>query len=184
MARAAKSPTKAAAPKARSKAAKTKRAGAQAPALAVWDDAKAQAELDVFIDRYTPGVAALGRAALAHMARRLPGAVSLAYDNYNAVAVGFAPAGKAAVMSIALYPRWVNLFFLKGAGLPDPDRLLEGKGSTVRSIRITDAAQLKDPRIDALIATALLSAGWRLDPKARNTLVIQSISPTQRPRRP
>jgi len=35
-------------------------------------------------------------------------------------------------MSIALHPRRVNLFFLHGAKLPDPDGLLEGDGARVR----------------------------------------------------
>lgn len=146
----------------------------------------AQQQLDVFIDRYTPAMAHLGRKALAHMKRRLPGAVMMVYDNYNALVIGFGQddrAGKAP-LSIALYPRWLNLFFLTGARLPDPKKLMKGSGAIVRSIRIDDARTLSDPDIDELISIALLDCGWRLDPKAKPQLVIKSIAANQRPRRP
>ena len=44
-----------------------------------------------------------------------PGAIELVYDNYNALGIGFAATEKASdvIFSIALYPRWINLFFAK-----------------------------------------------------------------------
>ena len=71
-----------------------------------------EAQLDTFIDKYTPEVAALARACLAKMRARLPGATQLVYDNYNALAIGFGPSEKTshAIFSVAVYPRWVNLF--------------------------------------------------------------------------
>ena len=50
----------------------------------------AKGQLDAFIDKYTPEVAALTRALLARMKARMPGAAILVYDNYNALAIGFA----------------------------------------------------------------------------------------------
>ena len=79
-------------------------------------------QLDIFIDRFSPEVAANARAALAMVAARLPGAVRLVYDNYNALAIGFGPNehAKAIVCSIALYPRWASLFLTNGPTLADP----------------------------------------------------------------
>ena len=53
----------------------------------------------------------------------------LVYDNYNALAIGFGPSEKTSkiVFSLALYPRWVSLFFAKGKGLPDPREAAAGK---------------------------------------------------------
>ena len=47
----------------------------------------------------------------------------------NALAIGFGPTERAseAIFSIAVFPRWVSLFFLQGAGLPDPDGILQGE---------------------------------------------------------
>lgn len=146
----------------------------------------AQQQLDAFLVKYDPEIATLGRRALTHMRKRLPGAVSMVYDNYNALVIGFGPEEKVSTtpLSIALYPRWINLFFLMGAALPDPERLLKGSGSRVRSIRIDDVKTLKDPKVDALISAAVMHVGWKLDPRAKSKLVIRSISPKQRPRRP
>jgi len=147
---------------------------------------QAQAQLDGFIDKFDPQVAALARALLARMRSRLPGATILVYDNYNALAIGFAPTDRAsqAMLSLAVYPRWVNLFFLQGAGLPDPHGLLKGSGSRVRHVRCLDEAVLDDPRIEALIAEALARSEPPLDPSARQRLIIKSALAKQRPRRP
>jgi hypothetical protein len=145
-----------------------------------------QKQLGIFLDRYEPAIAALGRAALAKMSERLPGAVQLVYDNYNALVIGFGPNERAsdALFSIALYPRWVNLFFLYGAFLPDPDKLLEGSGKQVRSIRLKDTATLNEAPVQALIATALRQSDVPFDTAVPTRIVIKSISDKQRPRRP
>lgn len=162
-----------------------KRAVAKAAPAPV-SNADAATQLDAFLDKYAPEIRAIGRAAIAHMTKRLPGAVSLVYDNYNALAIGFGPPERPtkAPISIALYPRWVTLFLLYGAALPDPHGLMEGKGSRVRSIRLTSADDLKDERVDALISAAVMHVGWKLDPKEKSRLAIQSVSSKQRPRRP
>lgn len=147
----------------------------------------AQKQLDTFLKKYSPQIGTLGRLAIRHLIERLPGAICLIYDNYNALAVGFGPGRKAGdvVISLALYPRWATLFFMQGATLPDPDGLLEGKGSRIRSVRLTDGMEtLKSAPIENLITAAVLQAGWRLAPGAAGELVVQSISEKQRPRRP
>jgi hypothetical protein len=94
----------------------------------------AEAELDTFLARYTPSVEAQARAALARMRAGVPGAVELVYDNYNALAIAFGANEKLSgvVFSVAVYPRWVSLFFARGPALSDPQGLLQGSGSTVR----------------------------------------------------
>jgi hypothetical protein len=149
-------------------------------------DAAAERDLQAFIDRFTPEIATLARACLQTMRTRLPSAVQLVYDNYNALAIGFGPSGRAsdAIFSIVLYPRWVTLFFLQGAGLPDPSKLLKGSGKVVRHIVLAAAADLDQPAIQALMTIALNRARAPLDPAALGDLEIRSISAKQRPRRP
>lgn len=103
------------------------------------------------------------------------------------MAVGFGPNAKVSTLplSIAFSPRWATLFFMMGSTLPDPEHLLDGKGAKIRSMRLGDGLKtLKSPEIDALIATAVLKADWKLDTRATGELIIKSISPKQRPRRP
>jgi hypothetical protein len=157
-----------------------------APRTSTKKDDSPEIQLDAFLDRFTPQVAAIGRACLTKMQARLPGAVRLVYDNYNALVIGFGPSERAseALFSIALYPRWVTLFFLQGAGLADPKRLLKGSGKIVRHIVLTSAADLDLAAIQDLMAKALKRSEFGIDPTAPGRLVIRSISAKQRPRRP
>jgi hypothetical protein len=142
-------------------------------------------QLKAFIEKFEPEVGAMVRSALATMRKRLPGAVELVYDNYNALAIGFGPTERAsdAVFSIAVYPRWVSLFFLQGAKLSDPRKLLKGGGTRVRHIVLEDGT-LEMPAVRALMAQALWKARKPLDGKGRRRIVIKSVSAKQRPRQP
>ena len=106
-----------------------------------------------FLAKYDPEVAAVATAALPRLRKAIPGAIELVYDNYNALVVGFGPSERAseAVVSIALYPRWVTLFFLHGARLAAPAGLLKGSGSRVRHVVLSDAAVLDRPAVRALL---------------------------------
>ena len=148
-------------------------------------DRSAAEQLAGFIAKYTPEIGAAAKAALAKMRKRLPGAVELVYDNYNALAIGFGPTERAseAILSIAVYPRWVSLFFLRGAGLRDPQKLLKGSGKQVRHIVLDDVRLLDEPAVRALVSQALEAAAKPLDAKARRRIVIKSVSAKQRPRR-
>src|SRR5262249_55303447 len=139
-----------------------------------------------FIAKYTPEIGALAHAALAKMRARLPGAVELVYDNYNALAIGFGPTERAsdAIFSIALYPRWVSLFFFPGVDLPDPEKLLKGSGKVNRHIVLKDATDLEKPAIKALMKHALERSAEPLEKTSSGRIVIKSISAKQRPRRP
>jgi hypothetical protein len=145
-----------------------------------------QAQLDAFLAKYAPEMEAQGRAALARMQVRVPGAVQLVYDNYNALAIAFSANEKlyGVVFSIALYPRWVSLFFARGAELPDPRGLLRGSGKSIRHIVLKDIAVFDDPAVEALIAEALKLAVPPIDPAQPGRLVVKSVSAKQRPRRP
>ncbi len=136
--------------------------------------------------RYHPDIAKLGRAALMTMRKRLPGTIEMVYDNYSALVIGFSPNDRPsdAIFSIALYPRWLNLYFLQDATeLEDPERLLRGSGNRIRSIRLTSSEDLDKPGVRALMAQAVARSDPPIDPKARRQLVIRAVSAKQRPRR-
>jgi hypothetical protein len=148
--------------------------------------ANPERELAGFIARFMPEVAELAEAVLNKMRRRYPTALELVYDNYNALAIGFCPTERASdgIFSIALYPKWVSLFFLQGARLPDPAKLLKGSGKVVRYIVLPNPALLDDPAVKALMNEAVARARVPFDPKGVHRLIIKSVSAKQRPRRP
>jgi hypothetical protein len=142
-------------------------------------------QLASFIKKYDPKIAAFARRVLTKMRQQLPGATELVYDNYNALVIGFGPDDRAshAIFSVVLFPRWIILYFLQGAQLPDPHRLLKGSGSVGRHLRLESLATFDDPQVQELMTSALYRAKLPLNPKARRRLIIKSISAKQRPRR-
>jgi hypothetical protein len=143
-------------------------------------------QLAGFIGKYTPEIQDRALTALAKVRTLLPGAIELVYDNYNALAVAFSPTERVSdvIVSVTLYPRWVSLFFMRGANLPDPQKLLKGSGKTVRHIVLESAATLDTPAVRALIRHAREGAGTPLEPKRSSRTIIKSISAKRRPRRP
>ena len=150
------------------------------------NDKIAKQQLDNFIARYSPEVAGVARQALKKMRARLPGAVELVYDNYNALAIGFGPSERTGdlIFSITLYPRWVSLFFTQGADLPDPGKLLRGSGKKIRHIVLDDVTTLDKPHVRTLMNHALKLATVKPDAKTSGRIVIKSVVARQRPRRP
>jgi hypothetical protein len=142
-------------------------------------------QLAAFLAKYEPDVATLAKGALARLRKRLPGAYELVYDNYNALAVAFSArdTSSAAIFSIAVYPRWVSLFFAQGARLPDTKRLLKGSGNKMRHIVLTAAEDIDSPDVEVLISAALKLAGDPIDPTGRRQLIVKSVASKQRPRR-
>ena len=158
-------------------------------ATADFSRAEAERQLESFLEKYDPEVAAFARRALAKMRKLVPGAVEMVYDNYNWLVIGFGPTERPseAIFSIVLPPRRVTLCFLQGAGLPDPAKRLQGKGNVVRNVRLYEAGKadekvLDDPEVRELINVALNRARVPMPARARRKLIIKSISAKQRPR--
>ena len=56
---------------------------------------------------------------------------------------------------IAAYKEHVNFGFYRGAGLPDPERLMEGTGKEMRHVKVRDADQVELPSLRRLVQLAL-----------------------------
>ena len=146
-----------------------------------------QAQFSAFLAKYDPAVAADARRALTKARSLVPGAVEMVYDNYNALVVGFGPSERAseAVLSLAIFPRWVTLCFIQnGPEIPDPGRLLKGSGNVVRHVRLASADDLDKPAVKRLIRDALKLADVPIKKSAKRRMVIKSVSAKQRARRP
>jgi hypothetical protein len=136
---------------------------------------------------YTPAVRKTAQAALTKLRALVPGATEMVYDTYNALVIGFAPGDRPseAVLSIGLYPKWVNVYFLDGAVLDDPQKILKGSGSRVRTLRLDDGAAVLDaPAVKALVAAAVRNADSPFDRRRARRLVVKALTARRRPRRP
>jgi hypothetical protein len=142
-------------------------------------------QLDTFIRRFDPTIRKLVREARAKLRRRLPTAIELVYDNYNALAIGFASSERMSdtIVSLAVYARGVNLYFIYGAALADPHHLLLGSGNQGRFVRLESASTLDRREIGELLAAAIEEGETPLPRRGRGRVIIKSVSPKQRQRR-
>ena len=109
----------------------------------------------------------------------------MVYDNYNALVVGFGPSERAseAVVSLAIFPKWVTLCFLQNG----PRIRIGESAERIGECRPSCAArfgggsrQARDQTIDPRGAPH----GGGPDQEVREgRMVIKSVSEKQRPRR-
>lgn len=139
-----------------------------------------------FIAKYSPDVAREFRAARAHVRKLFPRGHELVYDNYNALGMGFSPTARSSdiVISVVAYPKWVTLFFFNGARLPDPEKLLQGSGARIRSLRLKPFSLLRSAAVADLLEQAIRSIEPELTGAPLLKTTVNSVSARQRPRRP
>lgn len=142
-------------------------------------------QLRRFIDKFEPQHQAIIRAARKKLRKRFPTATELVYDNYNFFVVGYGPTVRPSdcIITIAAAANGVGLCFVRGAKLPDPDRVLLGSGRQTRFIRLPSAKILDQPAVQALLTAATEHAQTPLPSTGRGKLIIRSVSAKQRPRR-
>jgi hypothetical protein len=143
-------------------------------------------QLAAFLNKYDPSIAGAARKGIRLLRKRLPGAFVLIYDNYNALAIAFSPSdsGAQAILSIAVYPRWISLFFGQGAKIPDPLLILKGRGTKMRHVVLHDPSTIQTLAIENLIAAAVALSKPPIDASKKRPLIVKAISKKQRPRRP
>ena len=149
-------------------------------------DIATESRIESFVAKYTPAIAAQLRDARQRLRAHFPRGVEMVFDNYNALVFGIGPSDRTreSFISIAGYPKWVTLFFLDGAGLDDPEGLLEGDGKQVRGIRLRTPADLDTPAVRTLVEQAIAPHRAALDAAPPLSTVIKAEVAKQRPRRP
>jgi len=65
--------------------------------------------------RFDPAIQRVVRQARTKLRKRLPAALELVYDNYNALAISYGSSEKRGdwIVSLAVYARGVNLYFIR-----------------------------------------------------------------------
>ena len=138
--------------------------------------AAAEATLQSYIERLDPEIQKLARSVRVAVQKRLPTANELVYDYKTFVVISYSPTDRGidGIVSIAARPDGVRLYLNPGPQLPDPKKLLQGKGKQARFVRLEAARDLTHPDIEALIDAAIDQAEIPLPSEGRGRLVIRS----------
>jgi hypothetical protein len=138
------------------------------------------AKLTAFLSRFPHETVALAKRCLPKLRRAIPCSYQLVYDYSNSLVVAFSMSerGYEAIVAIAIFPRWVRLYFDKS--LPDPKGLLEGSGTKVRSVLIKAASDLDHADIQALFTVAIKHSGAAFPRTRSSRIVIKSESKKRR----
>jgi hypothetical protein len=133
-----------------------------------------------FLKPYDPEVRDLALQLRALVLEEMGPCYENIYDAYSAVAIGYGTSGRLSdgVLHLAVYSKHVNLGFNDGATLPDPNGILEGKGSRIRHITIKTTEDLSKPEIRSYIRRAKRRASAdarKLGEAAKKTTGVISI---------
>lgn len=125
-----------------------------------------------YLASYDPHVSDLTLALRDAVLEEAPDAVESIVKGY-ALAIGFSFTGKPlkdGFCHIVTYSSHVNLGFNRGALIPDPNRVLIGKGKAIRHITIRDQSELERPFIRRYLQAAIeqVSGARFLEPVKRN----------------
>ena len=121
-----------------------------------------ETHLKGFIGKFKPPHRSLIRDVRKKLRTLFPSAHELVNDNYNFFVIGYCSTERSSdcIVSLAASKNGVGLSFYQGAGLPDPEGVLEGSGSQNRFLRLSEGVKaLKDARVAALIDAAEANGG-------------------------
>jgi hypothetical protein len=136
----------------------------------------AEAAVTRLVTAYAAEHAALIAAARKALRKRLPAAYEIVYDYKRFLVISVSPSGHGYEGVLALHagPDGVKLYFHRGKGLPDPEKLLKGSAKLVRFIELESAATLKRPAVVALMEAAIAKSDVPFAKSGRGPVVIRS----------
>lgn len=105
-----------------------------------------------------PEVRALALAARDTVRKVVPRATQKVYPGWHIIAFFCRAGRRGQFCAVSPLKERVNLYFMRGADLPDPRGLLAGTGKGMRHIKITSLAQLRSAAVKALIKSAAVRA--------------------------
>ncbi len=113
-----------------------------------------------FLEAYDRNISDLALALREIILEEAPAASESIYQVYTvAIWFGFSEKMKDMFCYITTNAKHVNLGFPRGASVPDPNRVLEGKGKTMRHIKFKSESDLERPFVRRYIHAAMEQVG-------------------------
>ena len=145
----------------------------------------AEAALRTLIAKFAPAPAPAHQRLIGAMRRwlrkRLPTAHEVVYEYRDCFVISYSPneRGYEGVLAIRASADGVRLYFNRGKGLPDPEKLLRGSANA-RWIHVEGASTLARPAVARLIDEAIARNRVPFARTGRGPVVIRSASAKQR----
>ena len=117
----------------------------------------AEAQVRAGIAKFAPAHLRLVGAMRRWVRKRLPTAHEVVYEYRDCFVISYSPSerGYEGVLAIRGSADGVRLYFNRGKGLPDPEKLLQGSGGQTRWIHVEGASTLARPAVVSLIDEAI-----------------------------
>ena len=143
----------------------------------------AEAELRTLVAKFTPAHERLIASTRRALLKRLPTAHEVVYEYRDFFVISYSPneRGYEGVFAIRASANGVKLYFNRGKGLPDPEKLLQLAGNQTRSIHLEGAATLPRPAVARLIDEAIARNRVPFARTGRGPVIIRSTA--AKPRR-
>lgn len=119
---------------------------------------ESKADFEKLLSRANPQIRALSRQTRSLVLVLFPNAHEKTYGGWGNTWYGASDKARDAVFSITPLKSYVQLHFLRGTELSDPDGLLEGVGKKLRHVKIRSAAELKRASLRRLMKRAIAHA--------------------------
>jgi len=145
----------------------------------------AEAQVRAGIAKFAPAHLQLVSAMRRWLRKRLPTAHEVVYEYRDCFVISYSPTerGYEGVLAIRGSADRVRLYFNRGKGLPDPEKLLQDSGGQTRWIHVEGASTLARPAVASLIDEAIARNGVPFAPAGRGSVVDRAASQRRR-RRP
>ena len=143
----------------------------------------AEAQVRAGIAKFAPAHLRLVSAMRRSLRKRLPTAHEVVYEYRDCFVISYSPSerGYEGVLAIRGSADGVRLYFNRGKGLPDPEKLLQGSGQT-RWIHVEGASTLARPAVASLIDEAIARSPVPFARAGRGSVVDRAASQRRRRR--
>jgi hypothetical protein len=111
--------------------------------------------VDTFLKGYSPQVREIAVKAREVILSVMPNATEKVYPGWKVIQYGAGADMKSVFAAISPQRERVNLGLANGAGLPDPEGLLEGTGVGIRHVKLTSPEAAAAPAVRNLVQGAL-----------------------------
>ncbi len=116
---------------------------------------ESKADFEKLISKYSPEIRALSKKLRVLVLKVFPGSFEKTYWGWSNTWYGASEKSQDMVFTINPIKSYVQLYFIRGTELSDPDGLLEGTGKKLRHVNIRTAADLKRPALLRLMKRAV-----------------------------